>query len=225
MFGLLGEEDFKTHDFLLQNHPVFFVNNFADFLSIFSDPPEEITKQPNGVAFLAKYQKILDVDMVKEVKNVMKTNYWSTTSYKFGEDRIAKYKVTPCSHAKVVLNNDPNYLAAAMKKDFASSGACFDFQVQVRPNDSLASDLIERATEEWDEKVFQPQTVGRILIPPQDIDSQAKKCEDMSFTAWHALPEHKPLGSINKGRGIIYKMLDDYRRHERNGLIIQEPTE
>jgi catalase len=222
---LPGEENFRTHDFILQNHPVFFVNNLADFLSIFSDPPDEITNQPGGKDLLAKYHQILDVDMVKEVPNVMLSNYWSTTTYQFGADHIAKYKVIPCVTVKSGVSEDPNYLAKTMKKDFAVHGGCFDFQVQLRPNDSNAAQIAEHASDDWDEKLFPPQTVGRVTIPTQNIDVNAAKCEDMSFTAWHALPEHKPMGSINKGRGLIYKMLGDYRRHERNGLPIQEPTE
>lgn len=222
---LPGEEDFKTHDFLLQNHPVFFVNNLADFLSLFSDPPSGITNQPGGDALLAKYQRILDVDMPKEVKNVMASNYWSTTPYQFGVGRIAKYKVAACSAGTLTKSSDPNYLATLMKKDFAAKGGCFEFQVQVRPDDKTGQALTELATTSWDEKVFKPKTVGRIVIPPQDISANATKCENMEYTAWHALPEHQPLGSINKGRGIIYKMLSDYRRYERNGLQVQEVTE
>jgi hypothetical protein len=221
---LPGEEEFKTHDFLLQNHPVFFVNNLPDFLSLFSDPPSEITNQPGGDALLAKYQHILDVDMPKEVKNVMASNYWSTTTYQFGVGRIAKYKVAPCSKGTLTKSNDPNYLATLMKKDFAAKGGCFDFQVQVRPDDQTGKALTEMATADWDEKVFKPMTVGRITIQPQDISANALKCENMEFTAWHALPDHMPLGSINKGRGIIYKMLGDYR-HQRNGIQLQDVTE
>ncbi|MGE0633258.1 MAG: hypothetical protein AB7O96_12665 [Pseudobdellovibrionaceae bacterium] len=220
---LLGEEDNMTQDFLLQNHPVFFVNNFADFLFLFTDPVQ-ISQQPNGTELLAHYQKILDVDMVKEVKDVLATSYWSTTPYKFGENLIAKYKVVPCSMGSKTPSQEPNYLATSLKKDLEKKGACFEFQVQTRPNDLTGQALLEKATEPWDEKTFKPHTVGRLHFPAQNIDIHAQKCEDMAFTVWHSLPAHQPLGSINKGRGLIYKILSDYRRHERNGYPILEPT-
>ena len=64
--------------------------------------------------------------------------------------------------------------------------------------------------------------VARIEIPPQDVFANDAMCENMSFTAWHALPEHRPVGSVNKARGIVYKQHADNRR-SRNGVAIAEP--
>ena len=67
-------------------------------------------------------------------------------------------------------------------------------------------------------------TVAKIEIAKQDIAQNEAMCENMSFTAWHALPEHRPVGSVNKARGIVYKHLADLRR-KRNGIPLTEPTQ
>ncbi|MEK1942330.1 MAG: hypothetical protein AAAB16_18325, partial [Pseudomonas sp.] len=36
-----------------------------------------------------------------------------------------------------------------------------------------------------------------------------------SFNPWHALPEHRPLGGINRLRKAVYEAVSAYR-HERN---------
>jgi hypothetical protein len=47
--------------------------------------------------------------------------------------------------------------------------------------------------------------------------------ENLSFTPWHALPDHLPLGSINRVRQRVYDTISIIR-HELNGVPRQEPT-
>ena len=47
--------------------------------------------------------------------------------------------------------------------------------------------------------------------------------ENLSFTPWHALPEHRPLGGINRARKAIYRAISR-QRHELNGIPRIEPT-
>ena len=67
--------------------------------------------------------------------------------------------------------------------------------------------------------------VARIEVPSQSFrsDEQMKFCEDLSFTPWHALPEHRPLGGINRLRRVVYETISSVR-HELNGARPQEPA-
>jgi hypothetical protein len=47
--------------------------------------------------------------------------------------------------------------------------------------------------------------------------------EQLSSTPWHALPEHRPLGSINRARRVVYDAVSKYR-HEQNNEPRREPT-
>ena len=63
-------------------------------------------------------------------------------------------------------------------------------------------------------------------IPAQQVDSAAQRAfgENLSFTPWHSLPEHRPLGGINRARKIVYAAISTFR-HAQNGVPRQEPLD
>ena len=77
---------------------------------------------------------------------------------------------------------------------------------------------------EWLEERAPFYKVATITIPEQIFDTpeQNKFCEDLAFTPWHALPEHRPLGSVNRLRKVIYAHISTTRR-EANGVANVEP--
>ena len=56
--------------------------------------------------------------------------------------------------------------------------------------------------------------VADLRIPAQTFSSEAQDtfCDDMAFTPWHALPEHKPLGVVNRTRFVVYTATAKLRR-------------
>jgi hypothetical protein len=34
----------------------------------------------------------------------------------------------------------------------------------------------------------------------------------MAFSPWHARPEHRPLGGMNRARKEIYRVMSEFRR-------------
>src|ERR1039457_2359242 len=77
---------------------------------------------------------------------------------------------------------------------------------------------------EWKEAQAPFYSVATIRIPRQvfDIPEQAEFCEHLSFTPWHASPEHRPLGVTNRLRKVIYDHISRVR-HEMNETKRQEP--
>jgi hypothetical protein len=61
--------------------------------------------------------------------------------------------------------------------------------------------------------------VATIRIPAQSFESPARMqyCENLVFSPWHTLPEHRPLGGINRAREVVYAVMSK-RRHELNGV-------
>lgn len=45
----------------------------------------------------------------------------------------------------------------------------------------------------------------------------------LSFNPWHALPEHKPLGAVNRIRRVVYTAVSKLW-HQHNGVPRREPT-
>jgi hypothetical protein len=68
------------------------------------------------------------------------------------------------------------------------------------------------------------ERVAEIVIPPQNTLSPARDlfCDNLSFSPWHGLAEHQPLGLVNRVRRRVYLAISAHR-HELNGVQPQEP--
>jgi hypothetical protein len=66
--------------------------------------------------------------------------------------------------------------------------------------------------------------VADVHIPRQQFDTPERNafCENLSFTPWHALEDHRPLGGLNRIRKAVYEEIAVYR-HAMNGVPYQEP--
>jgi len=83
---------------------------------------------------------------------------------------------------------------------------------------------VEDSRTEWKEAQAPFYRVATIHIPAQvfDTPAQSQFCENLSFTPWHALPEHKPFGVTNRLRKVIYDHMSRLRQ-EMNATKRQEP--
>lgn len=141
--------------------------------------------------------------------------YWSTTPYLFGRGRAVKYSLLPSSRhrSKELAEQGENYLRDAMQAHLLRHAASFDFCVQMRQEGMP----IEDAAVRWDEAQSPFIKVASVLIPKQKfIDAKrTAMSESLSFSPGHAMPEHVPLGGLNRARVAIYKALSEFR-HKRD---------
>jgi hypothetical protein len=80
---------------------------------------------------------------------------------------------------------------------------------------------IEDATIEWKEAKSPFVKVARLEIAAQTPESE-EACEVRSFTPWHSIAEHRPLGGISRSRKAIYLSVSKLR-HDLNGQPRIEP--
>jgi hypothetical protein len=153
--------------------------------------------------------------------NPLETQYWSVTPYKLGIGAV-KYLVKPRLNGPPIAATveSQDQLRAAMKLNLETRDAFLDFYVQ--PQLDPVEQPIEDATQLWQTS---PQIVATIRIPCQSFDSpeQMEFCENLSFNPWHALTEHRPLGSLNRLRRETYVALSAFR-HGENHVPCVEPT-
>jgi len=99
----------------------------------------------------------------------------------------------------------------------------FDFMVQLQTDPVKMP--VEDATIVWDEKLSPFQKVATIRIPKQnpDLPAQLETSEHLSFTPWHSLPDHRPLGNTNRIRRTVYELISRLR-HQKNKVARKEPT-
>ena len=226
---LSGDEK-ATQDFLMINSPVFFVRNAADYVQ-FSEAAaagRPFSFFIHGInPFRWRFHELKNALALlrKKTNNPFDIRYWSLTPYLLGETGPMKYSARPCAAApsEKTDRKKPDFLRNAMSARLKSGGACFEFLVQLRADPSR--EPVEDPTVEWSEKASPFRKVATIDIPAQRFESpaQQKFCEDLSMNPWHALPEHRPLGGINRVRKVVYEAISKLR-HDLNGAPRSEPT-
>lgn len=228
---LAEEATATTQDFLLINHPTLMVRNvltYADFI-----------QRANGSNQFSILTFFLSLDIADwelrglttllsmishTVANPLDARYFSTTPYKLGTAAV-KYSARPCTPSPepmVPANPGPSYLREALQSALRSRDACFEFLVQ--PQTDARAMPIEDPTVEWSEAKSPFVKVATLRIPAQTFDTpeQNAACENLSYTPWHSLDAHRPLGGINRARKAVYRAIS-VLRHGRNGAEVSEP--
>jgi hypothetical protein len=149
--------------------------------------------------------------------------YFGAAPFLFGEDKVMRVRVTPTSPAasNALDPADPDYLRTALVTRLTAPGAVearFEFQARIRDASTLAVDTdIEDACVDWDEQRFPFETLAVLTIPPQDFETAERRAvgEALSFSPWHGISEHRPLGGINRLRRAVYEASAIYRQASR----------
>jgi hypothetical protein len=126
-----------------------------------------------------------------------------------GPNRQAvKFSVKPASNNVDPMPENPghDFLTEMMKAMLSKGGVTLRFLVQPRTSDRLS---VEDTMTEWKESEAPLYEVAIIHIPAQEFDtSELKRLgETMSFNIWHALPDHRPLGAVNRMRKVVYERI------------------
>jgi Catalase len=225
---VLEEPDATTQDFIMINHPVFFATDPARYLAFINDGNSDHFYRKLLIPFDlgAKGTLIALETRSSRISNPLQTRYWSMVPYQLGVGsgrQAVKYSARACEGVADPMPHKPghDFLRAALRNTLQSGEACMEFLVQPRTSSSMD---VEDSRIEWKEAQAPFFKVATIRIPRQTFDTpqQNEFCENLSFTPWHALPEHKPLGVTNRLRKVIYDHISRVR-HEMNDARRQEP--
>lgn len=186
---------------------------------------------------------------LKPTWNPVAMHYFSQTPYKLGPAKLMKYSVRPKEPrplgrrmaiwgkalAYLVVSNfngmkqSHDMLREALIHRLRQSEASFDFLVQVRDapsDDDERTRIADDAVSSWDEDQYPPVKVAEIRLlqlgEAFDADVMMEFGEHLSFTPWHHLPAHEPVGSINQARRVAYDRISTLR-HELNRKVRREP--
>lgn len=144
-------------------------------------------------------------------------------------DYVARLALVPVSEslqplrgASVDIGND-SALRDAVVDFFRHDGAEYELRAQLRTD--AARMPVEDASVDWPEDESPYLPVARLTIPPQEAYSPARRVyadDALSFSPWHTIAAHRPLGSIMRVRRAAYD-LSSRDRHERNARPMTEP--
>ncbi|MCJ8160397.1 catalase family protein [Acinetobacter zhairhuonensis] len=224
----LSDEPSSTQDFIMINHPVFFANDPARYLSFIQDINSDKFLKKLHIPFaLGAKGTWIALNTRNKISNPLQTRYWSMVPYQLGlgnQRQAVKYSVRACSTIVSPFPTRPNkdFLREALRTSLQESDACMEFLVQPRTSSAMS---VEDSMTEWKEDQAPFYKVATIRIPKQVFDTPEQNifCENLSFTPWHALAEHKPLGAINRMRKVIYEQISRVR-HEMNSTERLEPS-
>lgn len=230
----LSSEEQQTQDFLFQSSPAFFARDVKDYIKFM----ELSTHQNLGgiVRFMGSIDprnstELREVGMLagagKIISSPLLSRYWGALPARLGPQAV-KLSATPCPEVAVkptfVERLKPNYLREVMRKHLIKYAACFTISAQIQTD---AREMpIEDATVVWDEVKHPGVPVAKLVIDAQVFDTPAQNafCEALSFNPWHSLPEHQPLGGLNRLRKSVYETSSKLR-HELNLKSPIEPRE
>ncbi len=227
-----GEQDIRTQDFVMVNHPVFFARNVKDFLrleevlvSSNDNPLAIVTEGLSGGDWNPLHwhwrEAVAAIRIASHLPAHPASNtYYSMAPIRFGK-YVAKYRIRPTgdlpNHWMDLASRmatQPDALRLMLEETLRSQQLLFEFQVQLRT--SAESMPIEDATIEWLESKSPYRTVALLLIPRQEIDTEQNKadCQNLAFNVWHTIEDHRPLGGINRLRREVYPISAAWRLRE-----------
>jgi hypothetical protein len=226
---LEDEADASTQDFIMINHPVFFASDPSRYLKFINDANSDHFYRKLFIPFDlgANGTRIALETRSSRISNPLQTRYWSMVPYQLGvgpNRQAVKYSARACLSATDPIPKNPShdFLRDALRNTLQSGDACMEFLAQTRTSDRMD---VEDSRIEWKESEAPFYKIASIRIQRQlfDTPEQNSFCENLSFTPWHVLPEHKPLGITNRLRKVIYERIS-HVRHELNGIRSQEPA-
>ncbi len=219
---LENERNERTHDFILASTS-FFMKDVATVDAFAKATTGSILAK---VWFGLAHWRVLWMAFksFRKFANPLQIRYFSCTPYLFGTEAV-KYSAIPAFAAPDPIPDPPSddYLRLAIASQLKAGEMLFDFAVQFRTDADAMP--IEDSGREWRESrsPFRKVATIRILRQDCDNDEQRRFGENLSFTPWHALPEHRPLGGINRGRKTIYEAISSFR-HQYNRAARKEPN-
>ena len=121
-------------------------------------------------------------------------------------------------------NKPDNYYREDLIQALAKPDAEYwwDFGIQFQTSLKMP---IDDGINVWKEKESPFLTVGRLTVKHQIIDyeKQSDFNENLRYSPWNGLAVHRPVGAINRIRGVVYPVVAEYRLKKR-GLVHHEPT-
>lgn len=231
--GDAGADPAGTQDFVMVNAPVFQTPGIQQFLASLkllaktTNRGEDLKKAASAV--FRRAEKVVEAfgGQSAKLKSIgghpqthpLGESFFTVAPLRYG-DYVAKLCLRPFAPAQLSLRDaeldlhgDPDGLRRSVNDYFATQPAEWEIGVQ------LCTDLetmpIEDASVPWPEEKSPYLAVARLRIPAQPAwdPTTTPAAEGMlSFSPWHGLVAHRPLGSIMRARLPAYEMSADFRR-------------
>jgi len=209
----------QSQDFLLVTYPTLMSATVSDFkkniIALCGGKSSLILFALNPVNWAAIVRTLRSL---KKHDNLFAEQYWSVSPYRLGKpDQAVKYSVIPTTKkiSKPTDKNNSHFLRKVMQQNLESTTVTFDFMIQVQEDADKMP--IENTCVEWKSEFIK---VATISIAPQNFDTPERNSfgENLSYSPWHCLKEHQPLGGVNRARHAAYMEIAKFRLENNKQL-------
>lgn len=209
-----------TQDFIMLDQPTFFICDIADYVQFF----ESAVKDPGAGAFFKCRPREFGLNLTFNVviASQLERQYWSEVPIAMGGGAA---RLTLIPDLGNVSGRDPattpDGLRDAVEQHFVEQRRWASFLFCAQAYVDEATTPIEDATAVWPTP-FEP--IATLTLPAQDFTAPEQYAvgEALSYTPWHCLPEHQPIGGIQRCRRRVYQE-SQRLRHELSGTPDREP--
>lgn len=238
----LASDTSHNQDFLLVNSPIIPFGDaeaYATFFEIVGMASMDIHSAKERIHQIIELvkssrspvvHKLVHALMQASSNHILGETFFSMAALRYG-DYMAKISVAPLSANVCALTGTkvPNIkefssIRDAVAEFFKSNSAEYQLRAQLCSN--LSSMPIEDASVLWSEDESPHQAIARVVIPQQDSYSPARRVygdDVLSYSPWHALKAHQPLGSLMRMRQKVYES-SSILRHSLNMQPRIEPS-
>ena len=218
----------RTQDFFFNNAPMIELTDIDTCLEIMQ-LREKYFDNPTGLSLAMKTR----LDAIKQHApgllpntNIISHSMFTQFAFRFGDyyGHMALFPVYPAMSEKaekVSSSSSYSQLSDWLFDYFEGQTARYDFKIQL--GTSSEHHPTEDASIVWDEATSPYQVIGVVEFPRQDSFSQERKVfweEHMSLDPWRCLAAHRPLGSINRLRKVVYRS-SQQKRSEFNAKAVK----
>jgi len=242
--SLLSQNGDVTQDFLMVNAPTIPFGHVASYwemqqkLEKHAEDSELATRLTSEVAGkVAPLIRRMGLDdptldaLGAPNRHILGETFYSMAAIRYG-DYIAKISLAPLSESVrrltgtiVETEGNPSAFRDKVAEFFRNETAEYELRVQ------LCVDLermpVEDASVEWPESLSPWRPVGKVIFPAQNSFGPERRVyadDILSFSPWHSLADHRPLGSIMRVRVKAYATSGEFR-HRMNARAPHEPRD
>jgi hypothetical protein len=220
----LLQPDAVTQDFLATSHSVTSavndVTQFMAFVRAMRNRKHFIRKMRDSIGCWQTVRIVIALFWrvgLSRVRSMATEHYSSTAPIKFGP-YAAKFAVQPTKETKAPAHRTltRNFLGEELADRLSGGDLKLDFMVQFYVDEFQTP--IEKTSVRWKERHSPKWKVAELRIPRCDLNDpttreQSEKIDSLSFSPWHAIEDHRPLGNVMRARRVAYEASAAHRRH------------
>jgi hypothetical protein len=205
----------EKHDLLMTSYPVSHARDakqFVAFALIAAGAKAFMVPRMLLTLGLAETKRILGnlKQAIRASDSLALEQYWSRGPILWGDAGPVQFRLTPVAPTAVsagIPHDSSDYLSVEFSERLAAAAIQFQLQVQMYRDERRTP--IEDSSVRWKDEDSPPIPVALVTLNRQNLrthearDTQ-RQVDALSFNPWNAPAEFRPLGNLNRARGVVY---------------------